>query len=114
MFLIWIFFVLRLGSRPDQSKTGGKKGLKVIRDPRYRRYGNKVDMDSALETFTPVRSDSKHFTTGSYFSDYFPLPSISQFYCLTVSEAQRPVCCVAPVQLVQVFSLCCLLIWQPE
>lgn len=74
-FLIWIIFVLCLGSKPDHSKTGGKKGLKVIQDPQYRRYSNKVDMDSALETFVPVRSElippilffrlffsSKHFT----------------------------------------------------
>lgn len=55
-----IVFVLCLGSRPDHSKTGGKKGLKVIQDPHYHRYSNKVDLDSALETFIPVRSDLEH------------------------------------------------------
>lgn len=75
----WIIFVLPLGSKPDHSKTGGKKGLKVIQDPRYRRYSNKVDMDSALETFIPVRSDSQHYTTSSYFAGCFPLPSLPHF-----------------------------------
>lgn len=52
---LWGFF---LGTKPDRSKTGGKKGLKIIEDPNYRRYGSTVDMDSALETFVPHRSDS--------------------------------------------------------
>lgn len=47
-----------VGTKPDHSKTGGKKGLKIIQDPQYRRYGNTVDMDSALETFVPHRCDS--------------------------------------------------------
>ena len=47
------------GTKPDHSKTGGKKGLKIIQDPKYCRYGNTVDMDSALETFVPHRSDSQ-------------------------------------------------------
>lgn len=46
-----------LGSKPDRSKTGGKHGLKITQDPDYRRYGNTVDMDSALETFLPHRWD---------------------------------------------------------
>lgn len=48
-----------LGTKPDHDKTGGLKGLKIIQDPNYRRYGNTVDMDSALETFVPHRLDSK-------------------------------------------------------
>lgn len=48
-----------LGTKADHSKTGGNKGLKIIQDPHYRRYGNTVDMDSALETFVPHRFDSK-------------------------------------------------------
>uniref|UniRef100_A0A3Q3M1M7 Glycogen debranching enzyme n=1 Tax=Mastacembelus armatus TaxID=205130 RepID=A0A3Q3M1M7_9TELE len=40
----------------NRSKTGGKQGLKIIQDPQYQRYGNTVDMDSALETFIPHRS----------------------------------------------------------
>lgn len=53
-----VFSVLCLGSKPNYSKTGGKKGLKIIQDPNYHRYGNKLDMDSALESFIPHRSDS--------------------------------------------------------
>uniref|UniRef100_A0A674P8Z8 Glycogen debranching enzyme n=1 Tax=Takifugu rubripes TaxID=31033 RepID=A0A674P8Z8_TAKRU len=52
--------LLQNGSKPDHSKTGGKKGLKVIQDPRYRRYSNNVDMDSALETFIPVSFSPQH------------------------------------------------------
>lgn len=50
-----------VGSKPDGGKTGEKPGLKIIQDPQYRRYGNTVDMDSALETFVPDRSDSYLF-----------------------------------------------------
>lgn len=90
MYLVvnWIIFVLHLGSKPDRSKTGGKKGLKVVQDPHFRRYSNKVDMDSALETFVPVRSDSDHYTPSSSFSDYCSLPRISHFWRLTVYEAE--------------------------
>uniref|UniRef100_A0A4W6G5N5 Glycogen debranching enzyme n=1 Tax=Lates calcarifer TaxID=8187 RepID=A0A4W6G5N5_LATCA len=52
--------LLRNGTKPDHSKTGGKKGLKIIQDPQYRRYGNTVDMDSALETFVPHSSSPQH------------------------------------------------------
>ncbi|XP_030607338.1 glycogen debranching enzyme isoform X2 [Archocentrus centrarchus] len=45
--------LLQNGTKPDHNKTGGKKGLKIIEDPQYHRYGNTVDMDSALETFVP-------------------------------------------------------------
>ncbi|XP_024124713.1 glycogen debranching enzyme isoform X1 [Oryzias melastigma] len=51
---------LQKGLKPDQSKTGGKKELKIIQDPQYRRYGNTVDMDSALETFVPHSSSPHH------------------------------------------------------
>ncbi|XP_058498944.1 glycogen debranching enzyme isoform X2 [Solea solea] len=52
--------VLQSGRKPDHKKTGGKKGLKIIQDPQYRRYGNTVDMDSALETFVPNSSSPSH------------------------------------------------------
>ncbi|KAG7221002.1 hypothetical protein INR49_001720 [Caranx melampygus] len=52
--------LLQNGTKPDHSKTGGKKGLKIIQDPQYRRYGNTVDMDSALETFVPHSSSPHH------------------------------------------------------
>ncbi|XP_035993698.1 glycogen debranching enzyme isoform X1 [Fundulus heteroclitus] len=52
--------LLQNGSKPDQSKTKGKKGLKIIQDPEYCRYGNTVDMDSALETFIPQSSSPQH------------------------------------------------------
>ncbi|XP_029970686.1 glycogen debranching enzyme isoform X1 [Salarias fasciatus] len=52
--------LLQKGTKPDQSKTEGKKGLKIIQDPEYRRFGNTVDMDSALETFVPHSSSSQH------------------------------------------------------
>ncbi|KAK9523633.1 hypothetical protein VZT92_018197 [Zoarces viviparus] len=48
------------GTKPDQSKTGGKKGLRIIQDPEVHRYGNTVDMDSALETFVPHSSSPQH------------------------------------------------------
>ncbi|XP_041751798.1 glycogen debranching enzyme isoform X1 [Coregonus clupeaformis] len=63
---LWEFFQVKIentveefrtllteGAKPDQKKTGGKQGLKIIQDPKFRRFGNKVDMDSALETFVP-------------------------------------------------------------
>lgn len=99
----WIIFVLPLGSKPDHSKTGGKKGLKVIQDPRYRRYSNKVDMDSALETFIPVRSE---FPTLHYqllvcrlFSSSKP-SALLAFNCLTA---------FAPVSLHLSNLFCCFL-----
>ncbi|XP_071379954.1 glycogen debranching enzyme-like, partial [Centroberyx affinis] len=52
--------LLNKGTKPDHNKTGGKKGLKIIQDPSYRRYGNTVDMDSALETFVPHSSSPQH------------------------------------------------------
>uniref|UniRef100_A0A8D3DRY9 Glycogen debranching enzyme n=1 Tax=Scophthalmus maximus TaxID=52904 RepID=A0A8D3DRY9_SCOMX len=52
--------LLQDGTKPDHSKTGGKKGLKIIQDPQYRRYGNTVDMDSALETFVPHSPSPQH------------------------------------------------------
>uniref|UniRef100_A0A668A3N5 Glycogen debranching enzyme n=1 Tax=Myripristis murdjan TaxID=586833 RepID=A0A668A3N5_9TELE len=47
-------------TKPDHNKTGGKKGLRIIQDRSYRRYGNTVDMDSALETFVPHSSSPQH------------------------------------------------------
>ncbi|XP_008297524.1 glycogen debranching enzyme isoform X1 [Stegastes partitus] len=52
--------LLQNGTKPDHSKTGGKKGLKITQDPHYRRFGNTVDMDSALETFVPHSSSPQH------------------------------------------------------
>ncbi|KAL0965923.1 hypothetical protein UPYG_G00288000 [Umbra pygmaea] len=65
---LWEFFQIRIesaveefrdlltdGIKPDQKKTMGKKELTIIQDPKFRRFGNEVDMDSALETFVPHR-----------------------------------------------------------
>lgn len=52
--------LLQNGTKPDHSKTGGKTGLRIIQDPQYRRYGNTVDMDSALETFVPHSFSPQH------------------------------------------------------
>ncbi|XP_038574852.1 glycogen debranching enzyme isoform X2 [Micropterus salmoides] len=52
--------LLQNGTKSDISKTFGKKGLKIIQDPNYQRYGNTVDMDSALETFVPHSSSPQH------------------------------------------------------
>ncbi|XP_029380341.1 glycogen debranching enzyme-like isoform X2 [Echeneis naucrates] len=52
--------LLQNGTKPNHSKTGGKKGLKTTQDPQYRRFGNTVDMDSALETFVPHSSSAQH------------------------------------------------------
>uniref|UniRef100_A0A8C1HVJ3 Glycogen debranching enzyme n=1 Tax=Cyprinus carpio carpio TaxID=630221 RepID=A0A8C1HVJ3_CYPCA len=45
--------LLQSGAKPERSKTEGKQQLKIIQDPQYRRFGNTVDMNSALETFVP-------------------------------------------------------------
>ncbi|XP_054870288.1 glycogen debranching enzyme isoform X4 [Amphiprion ocellaris] len=52
--------LLQNGSKPDHGKTEGKKGLKITQDSHYRRFGNTVDMDSALETFVPHSSSPQH------------------------------------------------------
>ncbi|KAK5606319.1 hypothetical protein CRENBAI_023544 [Crenichthys baileyi] len=52
--------LLQNGSKLDHRKTEGKKGFKIIQDPQYCRYGNTVDMDSALETFVPHSSSPQH------------------------------------------------------
>ncbi|XP_062284498.1 glycogen debranching enzyme-like isoform X2 [Scomber scombrus] len=52
--------LLQDGTKADHSKTGQKKGLKIIQDPKYHRFGNTVDMDSALETFVPHSSSPQH------------------------------------------------------
>ncbi|XP_076018251.1 glycogen debranching enzyme [Genypterus blacodes] len=49
--------MLQNGTKP---KTERKEGLKIIQDPGYHRYGNTVDMDSALETFIPHSSSPQH------------------------------------------------------
>ncbi|KAM3604619.1 uncharacterized protein V6R79_013990 [Siganus canaliculatus] len=48
--------LLQDGTKPDRSKTEGKKHLKIIQDPKYRRYGNTVDFNMALEMFVPHSS----------------------------------------------------------
>uniref|UniRef100_A0A3B3CD67 Glycogen debranching enzyme n=1 Tax=Oryzias melastigma TaxID=30732 RepID=A0A3B3CD67_ORYME len=65
---LWEFFQVKVELAVEQFKmqlqkgfkTGGKKELKIIQDPQYRRYGNTVDMDSALETFVPHSSSPHH------------------------------------------------------
>ncbi|XP_053185673.1 glycogen debranching enzyme isoform X2 [Scomber japonicus] len=52
--------LLQDGTKADHSKTGRKKGLKIIQDPKYHRFGNTVDMDSALETFVPHSASPQH------------------------------------------------------
>ncbi|XP_037314031.2 glycogen debranching enzyme isoform X1 [Pungitius pungitius] len=48
------------GSKPDHNRTGRKQSLRTIQDPNYHRFGNTVDMDSALETFVPHSSSPQH------------------------------------------------------
>lgn len=55
MFNFKFIWGISLGPKPDHIKSGGKKELKIIQDPEYRRYGNTVDLDCALETFVPYR-----------------------------------------------------------
>ncbi|XP_056452233.1 glycogen debranching enzyme isoform X2 [Gadus chalcogrammus] len=45
--------------KPDHNKRVGK-GLRMIQDPSYRRYGNTIDMDSALEIFVPQSPAPHH------------------------------------------------------
>ncbi|XP_017292357.1 glycogen debranching enzyme isoform X2 [Kryptolebias marmoratus] len=52
--------LLQNGPKPDHIKSEGKKELKIIQDPQYRRYGSTVDMDIALETFVPDSSCPQH------------------------------------------------------
>ncbi|XP_030259204.1 glycogen debranching enzyme isoform X1 [Sparus aurata] len=52
--------LLQNGTKTDNTKTDGKKGLKIIQDQMYHRYGNTVDMNSALETFIPHSSSPQH------------------------------------------------------
>ncbi|CAL8276876.1 unnamed protein product [Lota lota] len=51
--------LLENNTKPDHNKRGGK-GLRMIQDPSYRRYGNTIDMDSALETFVPQSPAPHH------------------------------------------------------
>uniref|UniRef100_A0A7N8XQX1 Amylo-alpha-1, 6-glucosidase, 4-alpha-glucanotransferase a n=1 Tax=Mastacembelus armatus TaxID=205130 RepID=A0A7N8XQX1_9TELE len=66
---LWEFYQVKAENAVDQfrallqngvCKTGGKQGLKIIQDPQYQRYGNTVDMDSALETFIPHSFSPQH------------------------------------------------------
>ncbi|XP_037131537.1 glycogen debranching enzyme isoform X2 [Syngnathus acus] len=52
--------LLQDGAKPDHSKTEGEKGLMIIQDPGWRRYGNTVDMNSALQTFVPHSFSPQH------------------------------------------------------
>ncbi|XP_028282971.1 glycogen debranching enzyme isoform X1 [Parambassis ranga] len=52
--------LLQNGTKTDHKKPGEKKGLKIIQDPQYRRFGFTLDMDSALETFVPHSSSPQH------------------------------------------------------
>ncbi|XP_032420985.1 glycogen debranching enzyme isoform X2 [Xiphophorus hellerii] len=52
--------LLQNGTKPDHSKTEGNKGLEIIQDLQCCRYGNRVNMDSALETFVPHSSSPQH------------------------------------------------------
>ncbi|XP_059358080.1 glycogen debranching enzyme-like isoform X1 [Carassius carassius] len=45
--------LLQSGAKSDRSQTEGKQQLKIIQDPLCRRFGNTVDMNSALETYVP-------------------------------------------------------------
>uniref|UniRef100_A0A671UAB6 Glycogen debranching enzyme n=1 Tax=Sparus aurata TaxID=8175 RepID=A0A671UAB6_SPAAU len=56
--------LLQNGTKTDNTKTDGKKGLKIIQDQMYHRYGNTVDMNSALETFIPhsINTQGSHYT----------------------------------------------------
>ncbi|XP_016521077.1 glycogen debranching enzyme isoform X2 [Poecilia formosa] len=52
--------LLQNGTKPDHSKAEGNKGIEIIQDLQCYRYGNKVNMDSALETFVPHSSSPQH------------------------------------------------------
>ncbi|XP_015210571.2 glycogen debranching enzyme isoform X2 [Lepisosteus oculatus] len=41
------------GGQAGKHKTDTKQHLRIIQDPQYRRFGNTVDMNIALETFIP-------------------------------------------------------------
>nr|XP_055058383.1 glycogen debranching enzyme isoform X1 [Misgurnus anguillicaudatus]XP_055058385.1 glycogen debranching enzyme isoform X1 [Misgurnus anguillicaudatus]XP_055058386.1 glycogen debranching enzyme isoform X1 [Misgurnus anguillicaudatus] len=46
-------YLLQDGAKPERSENDEKPQLKIIQDPQYKRFGNTVDMNSALETFVP-------------------------------------------------------------
>uniref|UniRef100_A0A8C1NHD8 Glycogen debranching enzyme n=1 Tax=Cyprinus carpio TaxID=7962 RepID=A0A8C1NHD8_CYPCA len=58
---LWEFFQVKVEPMVEQFRTllqsgdkaEGKQQLKIIQDPQFRRFGNTVDMNSALETFVP-------------------------------------------------------------
>ncbi|XP_066547874.1 glycogen debranching enzyme isoform X1 [Amia ocellicauda] len=45
--------LLTAGSKAAKIKNDTKQHLRIIQDPQYRRFGNTVDMNIALETFIP-------------------------------------------------------------
>ncbi|XP_071756275.1 glycogen debranching enzyme-like [Centroberyx gerrardi] len=45
--------LLQAGSNAVRSSPEGNRQLKMVQDPQYRRFGNTVDMNSALDTFRP-------------------------------------------------------------
>uniref|UniRef100_A0A8C4DB78 Glycogen debranching enzyme n=1 Tax=Dicentrarchus labrax TaxID=13489 RepID=A0A8C4DB78_DICLA len=64
---LWEFFQIKVDTAVEQFRTllqnepnTHRSGLKIIQDPNYHRYGNTVDMDSALETFVPHSSSPQH------------------------------------------------------
>uniref|UniRef100_A0A668A7V7 Glycogen debranching enzyme n=1 Tax=Myripristis murdjan TaxID=586833 RepID=A0A668A7V7_9TELE len=58
---LWEFFQVKVDNAVEQEAAPlRKKGLRIIQDRSYRRYGNTVDMDSALETFVPHSSSPQH------------------------------------------------------
>uniref|UniRef100_A0A3Q3XM66 Glycogen debranching enzyme n=1 Tax=Mola mola TaxID=94237 RepID=A0A3Q3XM66_MOLML len=60
---LWEFYQVNVASAVEQFRTllqNGTKGLKIIQDPNYRRYGNTVEIHSALETFVPHSSSPQH------------------------------------------------------
>ncbi|XP_077471646.1 glycogen debranching enzyme [Stigmatopora argus] len=52
--------LLQSGVKAERSESGGQKGLLIQQDPAWRRYGNSVDMDSALLTFAPYSYSPQH------------------------------------------------------
>ncbi|XP_056155875.1 glycogen debranching enzyme-like isoform X1 [Lampris incognitus] len=52
--------LLQAGSSAEQSIPNGTKELKVVQDHQYRRFGNTVDMTSALSSFRPQSSSPSH------------------------------------------------------
>lgn len=49
--------LLQAGSKPASSGTDGKTKLRIIQDPLHRRFGNSVDLNTALEHFAQNGND---------------------------------------------------------